>query len=228
MDNLGIQLGLLAIGAVLTWLVILASHWSRRPRLRLCLDRDEVPRELDVGIEVVRRELVLTAQNVGLGPAVDCVGRLERIELVRDGEWDEGYFTAADLAWRGAAGARTATIPSDAPPRQLLLLRITKNFDSPLWANVCYADPSDAPPLPPGLESDRGMVGPNRFRFTVWVQPEGEAGASARCTVEVDWRRTSEGKEPREHLTIDGDPICGEPPTGMERLISLLTRRVGS
>lgn len=82
--------------------------------------------------------------------------------------------------------------------------------------------------LPPGLESDAGMVGPNRFRFTVWVQSEGDAGASARCTAEVDWRRTSEGEERREYLTIDGDPICGEPPTRLKRLIGLLTRRIGS
>lgn len=228
MNDLGVQFGLLAIGAVLTWLIILASQWSRRPRLHVCLDREEVPHQLDVGVDIYERDLVLTVTNVGLGPAVDCVGRLDRLELLQDGEWEDTCFTSADLAWRGTGGARTATIPSDAPPRHLRLLRLSRYFDRPLQGYVSYADPSDAPPVPPDLQTDAGLAGPNRFRFTVWVQPEGEAGVSARCTVEVDWRRSSKGDSKRDHLTIKGDPMCGGPTGWKERAIALLTRRIGA
>lgn len=227
MDGLWVELVLAAVGAMMTWLLIRASQWSRRPRLHLCLDQEEVPREWDVGEEVVQRDLVLSVRNVGLSPAVDCVGRLERFELSQDGEWEEAHYTAADLAWRGTGGARAATAPSDAPPRQLRLLRFTKYYNEPLRAFLCYADRSDAPPVPPDLESDTGLVGPNRFRFTVWVQPESEAGVSASCTVEIDWRRSSEGDERREYLTIDADPICGESPGRMEQLVRAMTRRIG-
>lgn len=211
MEGLITELGLLVIGAGLTWLIILVSQWSRRSRLSVCLDHEEVPRTLEYqNVEVVEREILLTVRNLGVKPAVDCVGRLERVELYQDGKWEETNFTASDLAWRGSGGARTATIPSDAPPRQLRLLRLTKHFGDTLQAFVCYADPSDAPPVPPDLDFDAGVVGPNQFRFTVWVQPEGGAGDSARCLVEIDWRRPSGPQSSKDLLVVEATPTCDQ------------------
>lgn len=230
MDGLLPRLGLLVVGAGLTWLVILVSRWSRRPRLRLCFDRDDLTREAfrqlgrteaEAHVWGTHHEVIATVRNLGHRPATDCVGRLGWCE-----EWDDGAWRRmerrppAELAWGSPAGGRTATVrpTAGAPPRHLRVLSFPEERPG-FEVAVLYAE--EAP------ERNRHVFEPpGRYRFEVWVQPEGVEGAAASGSVEVSWREDPEDLDADHGVEIRVDPTCDEPPGWRERAVALLTLRV--